>query len=82
MGISKVAETFFAASTVERKTLYSEIARRNLVSNRMPRSSRYANLDKDCGKYVEDLKDVRQDSGGDGNGIEEADGEDSPMADV
>ncbi|KAI9763810.1 MAG: hypothetical protein M1840_009064 [Geoglossum simile] len=84
MGVESVVETFFAASVVEKRGIYHEIARRNLVFNYMTQSSRYASPKADGSEYVEDLDGWRQDSNNDGKDIEETQDsrEDTPMIDA
>jgi hypothetical protein len=81
MEIGKVAEDFFATSTAGGRGIYNEIARRNLVFDYMPQSSRYASPKADGSGFVEGWRDFSRDSGSGGGDIEEIK-EDTPMADA
>ncbi|KAI9779500.1 MAG: hypothetical protein M1839_007308 [Geoglossum umbratile] len=54
MRVESVVDTFFVASAVERKGVYHQMARRNLVFDQMTRSSRYASPKVDGSGYVEE----------------------------
>jgi hypothetical protein len=81
MEVSRVVEAFFAASTAERKGIYNEIVRRNLVYNYMPQDSRYASPKADGTGFAEDWRGFGQDSNS-GRGVIEEINEDTPMADA
>ncbi|KAH0555667.1 hypothetical protein GP486_006387 [Trichoglossum hirsutum] len=74
MRAESVVETFFVSSAVKRKGIYHQMARRNLVFDRMTRNSRYASPKVDGSRYVEDLGGWVQDSDNDGEDIQMKDG--------